>query len=280
MTGNAGTRLDGPGNRLRRFRRAYGEHRAREGRALPPEALLRLPDLRDGPFASQWRIRRRTFQCFVSRVLAPLARARAPRPLTVLDLGAGNGWLCYRVALLGARPVAVDLRTDAVDGLAAAAAFAPYLPRVFPRVAAGFETLPLAASCADLAAFNASLHYAQDLVQVLQEAVRVLKPDGRIAVLDSPWYETTEAGEAMVREKQASRYRLFGDLADDLTAIPFVEYLTPARLAEASAGLGLVWRRHRARYPWAYHLRPWIARLRGRRPPSRFDVWEARRAST
>jgi len=52
--------------------------------------------------------------------------------------------------------------------------------------------------------------------------------------------------------------------------------LTPARLAEASGALGLTWHRHRPRYPLAYRVRPWVARLRGRRPPSRFDVWEAR----
>ena len=280
MIENRGTRLDAPANGLRRFRRAYGEHRAREGRALPIAALLRLPDLEDGPFAPQWRIRRRTFRCFLARVFEPLARARAPEPLAVLDLGAGNGWLCYRVTLLGARPVAVDLRTDAVDGLAAAAAYASHLPHLFPRLAAGFEALPVASHNADLAVFNASLHYALDLGRVLGEAVRVLKPDGRIAVLDSPCYETTEAGEAMVREKHASRHQLFGDLAEDLTALPFVEYLTPARLAQASEGLGLAWRRHRPRYPLAYRLRPWIARLRARRPPSRFDVWEAQRVAS
>lgn len=279
MMETVSTRLDVAADRLRRFRRAYGEHRAREGRALPPEALLRLPNLEEGPFASQWRIRRRTFQCFLARVLEPLARARAPKPLVVLDLGAGNGWLCYRVALLGAHPVAVDLRTDAVDGLGAGAAYGPHLPKPFPRVAAGFEALPLASDHADLAVFNAALHYALDLAQALRETTRVLAPHGRLAILDSPWYETDEAGEAMVREKYASRHRLFGDLAEDLTALPFVEYLTPARLERASEGLGLVWRRHRPRYPLAYRLRPWITRLRGRRPPSRFDVWEARRAA-
>lgn len=275
-----GRRPEGSESHLRRFRLAYGAHRAREGRALSVEALLQLPDLDDGPLAAQWRIRRCTFRCFVVRVLRPLVRARAPEPpLTVLDLGAGNGWLCYRVARWGVCPVAVDLRTDGIDGLAAAAAYAPHLPRLFPRVAAGFEALPLAAQSADLAVFNASLHYALDLGRVLAETVRVLTPEGRIAVLDSPFYETAEAGDAMVQEKHANRHRLFGDLAEDLTALPFIEYLTRSRLMEASKGLGLVWRRHRPRYPLAYRLRPWVARLRGHRPPSRFDVWEAYRAA-
>lgn len=280
MTGLTGHPSEGPDSHLRRFRLAYGSHRAREGRALSVEALLRLPHLEDGPLAEQWRIRRRTFWCFVHHVLRPLIRARAPQPLTVLDLGAGNGWLCYRVQCLGLRAVALDLRTDQVDGLGAAAAYAPHLARPFARIAAGFEALPLAAHSVDLAVFNASLHYALDLGQVLAETVRVLKLEGRIAVLDSPFYHTAEAGDAMVQEKRANRHGLFGELTDDLTALPFIEYLTPSRLLEASKGLGLVWRRHRPRYPLGYQLRPWIARLRGRRPPSRFDLWEARFAAS
>jgi len=263
---------------LRRFRQAYAAHRAREGRALSAGDLLQLPFLSHGPQAAQWRVRGRTFTCFVTRVLRPLARARAPRPLTLLDLGAGNAWLCYRVARLGARPLALDVRSDAVDGLAAAAAYLPLLALPFPRIAAGFEALPLAPGCADLAVFNASLHYALDLPEVLGEALRVLRPDGRIAVLDSPFYRSATDGDAMVREKHANRRQVFGDLADDLTALPFVEYLTRSRLEEASTGLGLVWRRHRPRYPLWYQLRPMIASLRGRRSPSRFDVWEAHRA--
>lgn len=254
-------------------------HRAREGRALSVPDLLQLPRLAHGRQAAQWRVRRRSFDCFLTRVLQPLARAREPRPLTVLDLGAGNGWLCYRLARLGAQTLALDLRTDSVDGLAAAAAYTPHLARPLPRIAAGFEALPLAVGSADLAVFNASLHYALDLAEVLRETTRVLKPDGRIAVLDSPFYATVADGEAMVREKHANRYQLFGDLAEDLTALPFVEYLTRTRLEAASAGLGLIWRRHRPRYPLWYRLRPLIARLRGRRKPSRFDVWEAQRVA-
>ena len=276
MTGTPGSHPDGLAPRLGRFRRAYGAHREREGRALPAELVLRLPDLTQGPLAAQWRIRARTFKCFVARVLQPLVLARAPEPLTVLDLGAGNGWLCYRVARLGQRAIAVDWRTDTVDGLGAAAIYSAHLPRLFARVAAAFEAIPLPPGSVDITVFNASLHYALDLADVLGEAARVVRPTGSIAVLDSPFYATAEAGDAMVQEKRAVSHRMFGDLAEDLAALPFVEYLTRSRLSDASRALGLEWRRHRPRYPLTYQLRPLVARLRGRRPPSRFDVWEAR----
>ena len=264
----------GPPGGLRDFRRAYAEHRASEGRGGGGlDELRALPWLEQGPLARQWAVRARTFERFHDVVVEPLARDRAPRSLDVLDAGAGNGWLCYRMARMGHRAVAMDVRTDRVDGLGAAGGYADLLPTLFPRVAAAFEALPLRAAAFDLVVFNASLHYAADLAAVLGEAMRVLAPDGVVAVLDSPFYRTRAAGEAMAAEKRAGAGARFGERAHALTSIPFVEYLTAEMLAEASRGHGLAWRRHRVRYPLWYELRPLAARLRGRRPPSRFDLW-------
>nr|PZN91622.1 MAG: hypothetical protein DIU52_01395 [bacterium] len=261
---------------LRRFREAYAAHRASEGRGSGGEAeALALPWLRTGPQRRQWAVRARTFERFLDAVVAVRALEVSPRPLRVLDLGAGNGWLCYRLARLGHRCVAIDLRDDAVDGLRAADAYRAHLPAMFGRVAASFEALPIAARVFDIAVFNAALHYALDLRRTLEEAARVVVAGGRIAILDSPFYREAVHGEAMVREKRAEARLRFGARADVLTAPPFIEYLTADRLEEASSGLGLRWRRRRVRYPLAYELRPLIARLRRRRPPSRFDLWEA-----
>ena len=262
--------------RLRRFRAAYGRHRAAEGRGAGGEQeLLSLPYVRVGPHARQWSVRARTFEALQSAVLAPLARALA-RPVRVLDVGAGNGWLCYRLARIGHRALALDVRADATDGLGAASPYAAHLPVMFGRVAGSFDALPFDRRAFDLAVFNASLHYALDLDAVVAEAARVVAPGGVVAILDSPFYPTAEAGDRMVAEKRRSAARTFGVLADDLTGLPFVEYLTSERLATATAALGLSWRRHRVRYPLFYEARPLAARLLGRRVPSRFDLWEAR----
>lgn len=262
-------------NPARRFREAYGQHRAAEGRAHHVGELLALPYIARGPLARQWRVRARTFEGFVAIVLEPRAAEVAPRPLRVVDLGAGNGWLCYRVAQRGHHGVAIDTRTDAIDGLAAAAAYGRKLRQLFGRVAASFDAVPLASQCCDIAVFNASLHYALDLPIALTETARILVPGGRIAIMDSPFYESETAGQTMVEEKRARAEDQFGGLAEDLMALPFIEFLTPARLETASASLGLEWRCHRVRYPLWYEARPLLARLRGSRTPSRFDLWEA-----
>ncbi len=258
-----------------RFRAAYAEHRAAEGRGSRGVfELLALPYLRRGPRASEWAVRARTYDRFVRAVVAPRARARAPRPLHVLDLGAGNGWLCYRLALQGHWCVALDWRRDAVDGLGAAAAYRDHLPASFPRVAASFDGIPLARAF-DIVVFNAAIHYSSSLAQTIAEAARVTFPGGCVVILDSPFYRRASDGERMVAEKRETARRTWGERAAELLALPAIEYLTATRLAEASAPCGLSWRRHRVWQPLWYELRPLVALVRGRRHPSRFDLWEA-----
>jgi SAM-dependent methyltransferase len=255
------------------FRTEYGAHRAAEGRGYCGAQLLSLPYLDGGPYAEQWAVRARTFDAFMRRVVMPVGR-RLTRPLSVLDLGAGNGWLCHRVALAGCEAMAVDLRDDDVDGLGAGAEYQRLQAGRFHRVAASFDALPLPDGSFDITLFNASLHYSTDLPRALREARRTVRRGGRLAILDSPFYANASAGEAMVSEKRREATQQFGHRASVLLALPFIEYLTVEQLADASAGLGLRWRRHRVRYPLWYETRGLIARLHGRRAPSRFDLWE------
>lgn len=255
-----------------RFRADYAAHRAAEGRGFQGGELFDLPWLRTGPLARQWGVRARSFEVFLAQVADPITRA-AGRPLRVLDLGAGNGWLSYRLALRGHECTAVDIRDDHVDGLGAAEAFRARVP--FDCFVASFDALPMADGYADLTVFNAALHYATDLGATLAEAVRATRRGGMLVILDSPFYAKDAQGAAMVAEKHAYAAERFGHRAQSLLALPHIEYLTAVRLREASTPLGLAWRRRRVRYPLWYELRPLTARLRRARMPSRFDIWTA-----
>jgi SAM-dependent methyltransferase len=257
---------------LQAFARDYAAHREAEGRGFSGDALLALPYVQSGPLARQWAVRARTFEALLSRVIRPAAAAMG-RPLEILDLGAGNGWLSYRMALEGHSATALDIRDDAVDGLGASA---PFLRRANGRmriVVAPFEAIPARDASFDIAVFNASLHYALDLDAVLADATRVVRPGGRLAILDSPVYRREADGLAMMAEKAAEAPQRFGPRAGTLTSLPFIEFLTRERLAASSAALGLRWRRLRVLYPLWYELRPLAAALRGARAPSRFDLW-------
>lgn len=253
------------------FFQEYAKHRADEGRALRGEELRSLPYLRRKPLARQWTVRAKSFEVFVRRIVGSLAARSA---LDVLDLGAGNGWLCYRLACSGHRAVALDIRDDDIDGLGAATDLLSDSANKFYRVRASFEVLPFADRSFDVSIFNASLHYATELGRVLAEAVRVTRPGGTLAILDSPFYACERDGERMIAEKNALAAAQFGARAEVLTSQNFIEFLTRQRLETARASLS--WSRHRVCYPLWYEMRPLLGWLGGNRRPSRFDVWSAR----
>jgi hypothetical protein len=61
-----------PASTLMEFAEAYAVHRASEGRKQSDAELLRLPYITHGGFAELLRVRARTYDEFVTRILRPL----------------------------------------------------------------------------------------------------------------------------------------------------------------------------------------------------------------
>jgi SAM-dependent methyltransferase len=263
----------GQHSRLAPFIRDYEYIRCKEGRcSQDPAFYLALPftDL-TGNFSHQWRIRARSFR-YLERKLLPRISKVYGSSLRILDIGAGNGWLSCRLALAGHRSVAVDLCANVFDGLEAAAAFASVLQEFFPRFQVDMNELPFENAQFDVAIYNASLHYSTDYVSTIREAVRCLRPGGTILIVDSPSYTSAAAGEAMRAERARRFHAEFGARGRTL---PSREYLTPENLDQLST-LGIRWTRHLAWYGMRWWLRPWAARLKRRREPSQFYLYEGR----
>lgn len=264
-----------PPERLRHYERFIADYqvvRASENRGSREAAFYLALPYRDltGANQAQWTIRGRTFHCIESTIL-PELEARKPQ-LGILDLGAGNGWLSYRLALRSHLPVAVDLLTNNLDGLGASSHYLERLTTVFPRFQAELECLPFADDQFDCAIFNASFHYSEDYTRTLGEAIRCLRPGGTVVIADTPWYARDESGQQMVAERRALFLGRYGFASDGLASL---EYLTDARLESMEEKFGLKWRMHRPGYGLRWASRPWIARLKGRREPSEFRVYSA-----
>ena len=256
-----------------RFLMEYQFVRAAEGRGSPDAAFyLALPykDL-TGRNPRQWAIRSRTFRYIAHKIL-PELQSRTEAPLDLLDLGAGNGWLSYRLARRRNFPVAVDISINNRDGLGAAAHYLSELPTLFPRFQAELDNLPFADAQFDAAIFNASFHYSENYTKTLGEAIRCLRPGGTIIISDSPSYRTEESGHRMLQERRASFMKHFGFPSDGLNSL---EYLTGERLASLGERLDLSWQTHQPSYGLRWALRPWLAKIKRNREPSQFRVYTA-----
>jgi SAM-dependent methyltransferase len=248
------------------FMRDYETVRRAEGRGANDPAWYRALPFADhsGCFSEDWRIRARSYATLLDRVIVPLEKAR-DGALTIADLGAGNGWLSNRLVERGHALTAVDLLVNEFDGLGA---HVHYLTKFTP-VQAEFDRLPLESDQFDLAVFNGSLHYSTDYTITLSEALRLLKTNGQLVIMDSPVYHETASGQQMVCEREDHFQQAFGLRSDSL---PAENFLTYRRLDALAAELRIAWQMITPFYGWRWTVRPLRARLRGHREPARFHV--------
>jgi len=219
----------------------------------------------DDPQRAIWEIRSRSFQ----RLCGVIGGSTRLQPPTVLDVGAGSGWLSYQLAKLGWRATAVDLLADERDGLGARR----HYDAEFACVQADFDALPFAPGQFDCVVFNASLHFADDVAGTLRRAGQLLNARGLLLVVDSPMFVNDDDGIAMRkrdRERLQSEYRLAEPIQ------PGEGYLTFRRLACCATSIGRTPRFFQSADGWRRQLRRAAAAAGiGDWRPAQFGVWVA-----
>ncbi|HYR54560.1 MAG TPA: metalloregulator ArsR/SmtB family transcription factor [Myxococcaceae bacterium] len=138
-------------------------------------------------------------------------------PLEVADFGCGSGTLSVEIARWAKRVIAIDQNRVALDQ-ARQRAEAEGLENIrFLRQDLQRLTLPDAQL--DLVVVSQSLHHMQDPRAVLGEAFRILKPGGRLIVL-----ELMPHAETWVQDRLGHRHLGFepGELEKVLGALGFV----------------------------------------------------------
>lgn len=237
-----------------------------------PEYYLALPfgEPRRGD-SSLWAMRAKTFRYLQTKLLAGIAE-QGDTPLHILDLGAGNGWMSHRLAQSGHRPVAVDLLTNAENGLGAALHYVRDLPELFPRFQGEFDNLPFEDGQFDCAIFNASFHYSGNFDRTIGEAIRCLRPGGVLIIADSPTY-STEGRDALLQ--RGSRRLDLEETWYSTEALTGREFLNPERLIALEVRHELEWSAHRCWYGILRACRPWLAKWRNEVEPPQLVIYSA-----
>jgi ubiquinone/menaquinone biosynthesis C-methylase UbiE/DNA-binding MarR family transcriptional regulator len=114
-------------------------------------------------------------------------------PLVVADLGAGEGTFSQLLARRAKKVIAVDNSEKMVEYGSELARKHGVQNLEYRK--GDLEDVPLRDASVDLAFFSQSLHHAQHPERAVSEAWRILKPGGRIVVLDLLRHNYEEARE-------------------------------------------------------------------------------------
>lgn len=125
-------------------------------------------------------------------------------PLDVVDIGCGEGYLTLEAARWARKVVGVD-RSAAVLTRARLLAERRKIANVVWK-RGEIEKLPVADASFDVALLSQTLHHAADPGRAIHEAARVLRPGGRVLILDLRAHE-----EGWVRHKLGDRWQGFDD---------------------------------------------------------------------
>lgn len=124
--------------------------------------------------------------------------------LDVADLGCGDGYLAIEMAAWARRVHAVDRSAEVLARARALAARRRVKNVVWKR--GELERVPLADASVDVVLLSQALHHAADPARALAEARRLLRPRGRVLVLDLRKHD-----EAWTHTKLGDKWPGFSD---------------------------------------------------------------------
>jgi len=121
------------------------------------------------------------------------ALLRLMPPLVIADLGAGEGAFALLLAQRAARVIAVDSSAKMIE-VGREQASRHGIENIEFRLG-DMEDLPIGDGAVDLVFFSQSLHHALHPDRAVQQAARILRPGGRIVILDLHQHRYEEARE-------------------------------------------------------------------------------------
>jgi 2-polyprenyl-3-methyl-5-hydroxy-6-metoxy-1,4-benzoquinol methylase len=163
--------------------------RNREKRVFNDAQLMFLPDIEPSHIHyKEWQVRKHSSQRLIDYL------KRKNRPLKILEIGCGNGWLSSRMsAIPGSKVIGLD-----INEIEIAQAKRVLKKNNLEFVCATFHP-EMFRSKFDIILFAASISYFPAVRSILQDALSCLADDGEIHIIDTPFFRHNEIVGAALR---------------------------------------------------------------------------------
>lgn len=181
------------------FEQLYIQVRKKENRLYTDEEVALLPAVKKSNIHyKEWLIRQRS----CNRLLTYLKRKN--KPLKILEVGCGNGWLSSKLA---------EVKNSSVIGLDINLTEIKQAEEVFNKpnllfLYAAIENNQLPKDIFDVIVFAASIQYFSDFKKVIESALPLLNFSGEIHILDTNFYNVKNVEAAKART--AAYYNAIG----------------------------------------------------------------------
>jgi len=188
------------------FEMIYTRLRQKEGRVYTDEEVAQLPVIAAiHTHYQEWLVRKASSQKLIDHL------KKKNKPLDILEIGCGNGWLSHRLsAIPGSKVIGTDINFTEIQQAASVFQHIPNLHFIYVQI----EPEVFKEKKFDKIVFAASIQYFASLRETIKSTLELLKPDGEIHIIDSPFYSLTELLAANQRSRHYYESVGFPEMAD------------------------------------------------------------------
>ena len=179
-------------NRYSKFEEAYIKLRKSENRIFSDADVLQLPNVqKQHPHYLEWKIRKQSAKRLSNYIKS------LKRPLTILEVGCGNGWLS---ALLAQIPQTTITGID-INQQELYQAKKLFTHRNLQFINGSIEEIE-SGKTFDIILFASSIQYFTPLQSIIKQSLQLLNSDGEIHIIDTLFYLPADVEKAKERSFQ------------------------------------------------------------------------------
>jgi len=171
----------------------YIDVRNQEKRVLTDCQVMFLPDIEPTHIHyKEWQVRKRSAKRLIDYL------KEKSKPLNILEIGCGNGWLSSMLLTIkGSKVTGIDVNEPEIM----------QAKRLFKNerldfICAGFDPQMFSDQKFDVILFAASIQYFPSIKNILQDALSCLNRNGEIHIIDTNFYNPNQVEGAARRTEQ------------------------------------------------------------------------------